>query len=447
MEAFDLIVIGTGTAAQVAAGRVRNAGRSVAVIDHRPFGGTCALRGCDPKKMLVSGAEALDLSRRMRGRGVAGDLRLDWKDLIAFKRSFTDPVPKKREEGFARQGISAYHGTARFCGPDIVVVNGSTLKGRHILIASGGRPASLRFPGAEHLTLSDAFMELERLPERIVMVGGGYIAAEFSHIAARGGAKVTVLQRAARLLPHFDPDLVAWLMQKFAEIGVEVRLQNTVMAIERSGGGYRVRTQTSDGESAVDANLVVHAAGRVPDIDALDLAAAGVAVEDGRLRLNAYLQSISNPIVYAAGDAAGQGPPLTPVSSHDAKVVAANILEGNHAQPDYRGVPSVAFTLPPIAAVGLSESAARAQAGKLRIHSAFVPDWYTARRAAESVYGYKTIVDEDSGRILGAHVVGPHADEVINVFGLAIRYDLRAADLKAAVFAYPTGASDIGSML
>jgi glutathione reductase (NADPH) len=151
MEAFDLIVIGSGTAAQVAAGRVRKAGRSVAVIDHRPFGGTCALRGCDPKKMLVSGAEALDLSRRMRGGGVAGDLRMDWKDLIAFKRSFTDPVPRKREKGFARQGISAYHGAARFCVLDIVAVNGSTLKGRHIVTASGARPASLSFPGAEDL--------------------------------------------------------------------------------------------------------------------------------------------------------------------------------------------------------------------------------------------------------------------------------------------------------
>jgi len=447
MEAFDLIVIGSGTAAQVAAGRVRKAGRSVAVIDHRPFGGTCALRGCDPKKMLVSGAEALDLSRRMRGGGVAGDLRMDWKDLIAFKRSFTDPVPRKREEGFARQGISAYHGAARFCVLDIVAVNGSTLKGRHIVTASGARPASLSFPGAEDLTLSDAFMELERLPERIVMVGGGYIAAEFAHIAARAGAKITVHQRAACLLPHFDPDLVAWLMKKFKGIGVDVRLQNTVTAIERSGNGYRVHTQTPDGEAVVDADLVVHAAGRVPDFDALDLAAAGVAVEHGRLRLNAYLQCISNPIVYAAGDAAGQGPPLTPVSSHDAKVVAANILEGNHAQPDYRGVPSIAFTLPLIAAVGLSESAARAQAQKLRVRSAFVPDWYTARRVAECIYGYKTIVDEDSGRILGAHVVGPHADEVINVFGLAIRHDLSAADLKAAIFAYPTGASDISSML
>ena len=153
----------------------------------------------------------------------------DWE--AYGKRYFTDPVPRKREEGFARQGISAYHGAARFCGPDMVAVNGSTLKGRPIVIASGARPASLSFPRAEHLTLSDAFMELERLPERIVMVGGGYIA-------------------------HFDPDLVAWLMKKFKEIGVDARLQNTVTAIERSSNGYRVHTQTPDGEAVVDADLV-----------------------------------------------------------------------------------------------------------------------------------------------------------------------------------------------
>ncbi|MFL5064396.1 MAG: dihydrolipoyl dehydrogenase family protein [Xanthobacteraceae bacterium] len=447
MDTYDLIVIGTGTAAQTASGRVRKAGRTVAVIDHRPFGGTCALRGCDPKKMLVSGAEAVDLARRMHARGVAGELHIDWKGLIAFKRTFTDPVPEKREQSFAAQGIDTFHGAARLAGPDKVAVDGSTLKARHILIASGARPAPLGFPGAEHLTLSDAFMELERLPGRIVMVGGGYIAAEFSHIAARAGAKVTVLQRGARMLPHFDPDLVSWLMEKFKEIGIEVRARNTVAAIERSGNAYLVRTQTSEGEAAVDADLVVHAAGRVPDIDGLDLPAAGVAVEDGRLRLNEYLQSVTNPIVYAAGDAAGQGPPLTPVSSHDAKVVAANILEGNRHRPDYRGVPSVAFTLPPIAAVGLSEAEVGRRGLNVRVHSEKVPDWYTARRVAETVYGYKTLVEQDSGRILGAYLVGPHADEVINLFGLAIRHGLTVDDIKTTIFAYPTGASDIGYML
>ncbi|MGH8324127.1 MAG: FAD-dependent oxidoreductase, partial [Steroidobacteraceae bacterium] len=198
MDSYDLIVIGTGTAAQVVASRVRGAGRSVAVIDHRPFGGTCALRGCDPKKVLVSGAEAADWARRMHRRGVAGELRIDWRELIAFKRTFTDPVPKKREESFAKQGIDALHGMARFSGPDTVIVEGRALKGRNIVVAAGARPVPLGVPGAEHAFTSDAFMELEDLPKRIVMVGGGYIAAEFSHIAARVGANVTVLQRAAR---------------------------------------------------------------------------------------------------------------------------------------------------------------------------------------------------------------------------------------------------------
>jgi glutathione reductase (NADPH) len=447
MDSYDVIVIGTGTAAQAVSSRVRRAGRAVAVIDHLPFGGTCALRGCDPKKMLVSGAEAIDWAWRMKGRGVTGELHIGWKELIAFKRSFTGPVPRKREESFAKQGIDAFHGTARFSGPDTILVEGRALKGRNIVIATGARPVPLGFPGAEHAITSDAFLELEDLPKRIVMVGGGYIAAEFSHIAARAGAQVTILQRGERMLPRFDPDVVGWLMEKFSENGIEVQTGAAVHAIERAGSGFRVCARSKRGEIAIDAGLVVHAAGRTPDLDALGLAAGGVAVEHGRIVLNEFLQSVSNPAVYAAGDAAAKGPPLTPVSSHDGKVVAANILDGNRHQPDYRGVPSVAFTLPPIAAVGLSESEARSQCPNLQVNSAKVPDWYTARRAGESVYGYKTLVEDGSGRILGAHLAGPHADEVINLFGLAIRHNLTIRDLKTAMFAYPTGASDIGYML
>jgi glutathione reductase (NADPH) len=447
MDSYDLIVIGTGTAAQVTAARVRRAGGSVAVIDHRPFGGTCALRGCDPKKMLVSGAETVDWARRMHRRGVVGEVRINWKELIAFKRTFTDPVPKKREESFAKQGIDAFHGMARFDSPDTVLAEGRALKGRNIVIAAGARPVPLDFPGAEHAITSDAFMELEDLPKRIVMVGGGYIAAEFSHIAARAGAKVAVLQRAERMLTRFDPELVGWLMEKFSEIGIDVLTGTTVEAIERAGSGFRVRARAKNREITIDADLVVHAAGRAPDLDALNLSAAGVAVEHGQIALNEFLQSVSNSAIYACGDAAAKGPPLTPVSSHDGKIVAANILEGNRHRPDYRGVPSVAFTLPPIAGVGLSEAAARKQVPKLRVNSAKATDWYTARRVGELVYGYKTLVEDDTGRILGAHLVGPHADEVINIFGLAIRHNLTADDLKTTMFAYPTGASDIGHML
>jgi glutathione reductase (NADPH) len=235
-------------------------------------------------------------------------------------------------------------------------------------------------------------------------------------------------------------------MEKFAKIGVEVRTGTAVEAIEEVEGGFRVYGRAGSKETAIDTDLVVHAAGRVPDLD-LNPSAAGITVENGRLALNEFLQSVSNPAVYAAGDAAAEGPPLTPVSSHDGKVVAANLLEGNRHRPDYRGVPSVAFTLPPIAAVGMSEVAARAAGLAFRVNCQKVPDWYTARRVGETVYGYKTLIEEGSGRVLGAHLVGPHVDEVINLFALAIRRDLTAEDLRQTIFAYPTCASDIGSML
>lgn len=444
---YQLAVIGTGTAAMTAAMRIRKAGWSVAVIDFRPFGGTCALRGCDPKKMLVGGATAVDHVRRMLGKGIAEDTRIDWSDLMAFKRGFTGPVPEKTAKSFGEAGIDTYHGRARFTGPNALEIEGESLEAEHVLIAAGAEPIQLGIPGEEHLIDNEAFLEMEALPRRIAMVGGGYIAAEFSHIAARAGAKVTVLQHGERMLKNFDADLVGWLMEKFHEIGVEVRTNTTVASIEQTGNGYRVNARTDDQQISVEADVVVHAAGRAPALESLDLAAANVASDEGRLELNEYLQSTSNPAVYAAGDAAQMGPPLTPVSNHDAKAVVANLLEGNHRKPNYTGVPSVAFTIPPIASVGLSEAEAREKGLNFRMQCQKASDWFTARQTAEPTYGFKVLVDEESDRVLGAHLVGPHADEVINIFTLAVRHGLTVEQLQDTMFAYPTGASDIGSMI
>lgn len=415
---YDLAVIGTGTAAMVCAMRVAKAGKSVAVIDEKPFGGTCALRGCDPKKMLVAGVEVIDAKRRMAPHGVVGDVRIDWPELIDFKRSFTDPVPEKHEQRYKEAGI-----------------------------ATGAKPRRLGIPGEEHLVDNEDFLSLAVLPKRIVLVGGGYIAAEFAHIAARAGAQVTVVQRGPRMLTGFEPELVDWLMDAFDRIGVRVETGLNVAAIEQRGGDYVVHADGDGRAMQFDADLVVHAAGRVPALDRLDLKAAGIATENGRLSLNDFLQSESNSAVYAAGDVASNGPPLTPVSSHDAKVVAANLIEGNHKKPDYSGVPSIAFTLPPLARVGLSEEEAKKAGRSFEVKCGRASDWYTARRVDEPVYGYKTLVEDGSGKILGAHLVGPHAEEVINIFSLAIRHGLTVEDLKTTMFAYPTGASDIGYML
>lgn len=445
---YDLIVIGTGTAASTAAHQCRAGGFRVAVIDHLPFGGTCVLRGCDPKKVLVGAAEAVDQVRRLRGRGVGGgEPVIDWPELMRFKRSFTDPVPKQRAGQFAQSGIDAFRGQARFKGPRTVEVGATTLEGRCILIAAGAAPVSLGIPGEELLTRSDRFLELERLPRRIALVGGGYIAAEFSHIAARAGAQVTILQQGERILPQFDCDLVRLLEAKSTGLGIDIRVGAKVEAIEKGAGGLRVVIVSEGNRSAVTADLVVHAAGRAPDIGPLDLTAGGVEHQGHRLALNEFLQSTSNPAVYAAGDAAGRGPPLTPVAGYDGGVVAANMLHGNSVRVDYTAVPSVVYTIPALARAGLLEEEARRRNLKFRVRHESTSGWYTSRRVAEDCAGFKVLIEEGTERILGAHLVGPDAAEVINLFALAMRMKIPAGQLKAVLMAYPTAGADIKYML
>ena len=445
----DVIVLGTGSAAQNVAYSLRAARWSVAVVDSRPFGGTCENRGCDPKKVLVGVSELVDWSRRMQGKGIsAPDLSIIWQDLMRFKGTFTDPVPERTEHSFAEVGISIRHGRAHFVDRTSVQVGDDTLVGRSVVIATGARHAPLGIPGEEMLTTSTQFLELDDLPARIAFVGGGYIAFEFAHIAARAGARVQVLHRGARPLEKFDPDLVAQLVQASRELGIEVHLNKAVTAIERQGDHLLVHAGTGEQEQVVEADLVVHAAGRVPEIDDLDLDAAGVAREKGGVTVNSYLQSVTNAAVYAAGDAVASGGfPLTPVAAMQGDLVARNLLEGNQYTPNYTGIPSVVFTTPPLARVGLDEEAARAQGLHFRTHHQDTTNWYSSRRVALSHTGYKVLVEEETDRILGAHLLGLHAEEVINVFALAMRTGLRASDLKSMVYAYPTSASDVSYML
>src|ERR1700720_1314732 len=255
---FDVIAIGTGSAASTIASRCREAGWQVAVVDSRPFGGTCALRGCDPKKVLVGAAEALDWTRRMKGKGIqAAKLQIDWPELMRFKRSFTEPVPRRREHGFAEAGIAAFHGRARFAGPTTVRVGEEILEGRYVVIAAGEIPADLEIPGAEHLTTSDQFLELDELPRRILFIGGGYIAFEFAHVAARAGSQVTVLHRGPRPLALFDPDLVDQPVERTRELGVDVQLGTEAIGIERSSAHFIVRAVAAGKTRMFKTDMVV----------------------------------------------------------------------------------------------------------------------------------------------------------------------------------------------
>ncbi len=446
---FDLVVVGTGSAASTVASRCRSAGWQVAIVDSRPFGGTCALRGCDPKKVLVGAAEVIDWNRRMKGNGVrAEEARIEWAELMRFKRSFTEPVPKQREESFAKAGIAAFHGRARFVGSRAIQVGDDVLEGRYVLVAAGAKPANLKIPGAEHLTTSDQFLELDELPPRIVFIGGGYISFEFAHVARRVGAHVTILHRGARPLDLFDPDLVDQLVKRTRQLGVDVQLQTHAEGIERAPGGLTVHASTSGEKRVFEAEMVVHGAGRVPEINDLDLATAGVEFEERGVKVNEYLQSISNPTAYAAGDAVSSGGfPLTPVAGYQGRIVAANLLEGNHRTSNYRAVPSVVFTVPPLASVGLQERDARERGLRFQTKHENTSAWYSSHRVGEECSGFKVLVEEGSGHILGAHLLGSQAEELINLFTMAIRSGLPAADLKEMMFAYPTHASDIAYMV
>lgn len=446
---YDVVVIGTGVAGSDIAWHCRKAGMRVAIVDSREYGGTCGLRGCVPKKVLAGAAEAVSRVRGLQGNGIRGAVSIDWPELVAFERTFTDPIPRQREEGFRAAGIQAYHGFARFAGSDRVAVGDDTLIARYIVVAAGAHARSLGVPGEDLMTPSDDFFYLEALPERIVFVGGGYISFEFAHVAAAAGSAVTILQRGGRALSGFDPDIVDRLLLASVEAGIDVQTNMPLVSVERDGSGFRVRAGRKGEEKIFGADMVVHGAGRVSAIEDLDLAAGGVETDRRGIAVNDHLQSVSNPAVYVAGDANARSPQLTPVAVRDAHIVVDNILHGNTRVADYSVVPSAVFTSPPIASVGLTEEKAKEEGISYVVTSGDLSGRFTNRSIGQKHAGYKLLVDEDSRRVLGAHLIGPHVEEVINVFALAIKHGLTVDDLAldAIPWAYPSHTYDIIHMV
>ncbi|MEO5982305.1 MAG: NAD(P)/FAD-dependent oxidoreductase [Pedococcus sp.] len=448
-RARDLIVIGAGMAGVAAANKCAAQGWRVAIVDSLPYGGTCALRGCDPKKILRRGAEIIDSARLMRGKGIDDTgLTINWPDLMQHKHGFTDPVPQNVEDGLATNGVDTLHGHARFISGRQIEVDDARYAADRFLIATGARPRALDFPGHEHLIDSTDFLDLGALPARILFVGGGFISFEFAHIAARAGSTAVILDRGERPLKGFDPDLVQLLVDRGREVGVHLRRTTTIASVERGDRGYRVTLDRAGVRETLETDLVVHGAGRIADLAPLDLDAAGVAWGEHGVSVSAHLQSTTNPSVWAAGDSADTaGMPLTPVAVVEAKVAASNMIKGTTTIPDYAGIPTAVFTIPELVRVGMLEAEAKEHGIDLTVRYSDTSGWYSNYRIGEGTAAAKILIDRSNDQIVGAHLLGPEYGELVNTFGLAIKLGLTTRQLKSATGAYPTIGSDLGSML
>ena len=444
-HSFDVAIVGSGTSAYYAASSLNGAGKRVAMIDARPFGGTCALRGCQPKKYLVCNAEAVAMADHLVGQGIATAPRTDWTALQALKNAFLERRSEKDVESWQRTGVATFHGAAVMTGSDQVTVGDDCITASHFILATGATPRRTSIAGSELVQDSEFFLNLPTLPRRIVFVGGGYISFEFAHVAIRAGAEqVTILHRSKRPLKAFDQEIVKIVLAASEAAGIRVVLEESPTSVETTGDALAVNGASG---AIYETDLVIEAVGRLPNLSVLEGGAGNVEHSSRGIAVNAYLQSVSNPLVYAVGDCADTPYQLAPMADEEGKAAAQNIVEGNVRQVDYSVVPSTVFTIPSIGSVGLTEDQAREMQCDFRVNRGTTIAWPSSKRIGEEHAGYKILIDNQSDEIIGAHLARHNASEVINVLALAMKFGIKAADLAEFPWAYPTLTSDLKYMV
>jgi glutathione reductase (NADPH) len=447
-RSFDVVILGGGNAGMGVTVATREAELTVAMIEPDLLGGTCPNRGCMPKKVLVAAAHALDEIERAKAHHITvGKPSLDWAALIDREKAIIGGIPASLGEAMKRRGVEVIRDRGRFVGPNAVAVGGETLQAKHIVIATGSKPRKLPFPGAELMITSDDVLSERKLPASVVFIGGGVIALEFSHVYARTGAKVTILEMLPRLLDNLDADAVTQLRGETERIGVAIHTGVEVQRVEKVAGRLRVVYVEGGSEHSVEAERVVNGAGRLADLDDLNLPAAGVEAARGRIALDQYLRSTSNPAVYVCGDADAVTPQLSPIATYQGRMVGRNIADGPQHVPDYTGIASCVFTVPALASVGLTQAAAEQQAIDLDIKVNDMHEWLSGRTYALSAAWSKVLIDRKTDRIVGAHLFGHAGEELIHIFGLAMKHGLTASAIRDFVYGFPTFSADIRSMV
>ena len=448
-EAFDLIVIGAGNAGMAAAAAGRSAGWSVAVIEEDLLGGTCPNRGCVPKKVLVGVAEVVDHVRRARGHGVTGEVSIDWAALQSARHAVVDELPARMASSLERQGATVIRGTARFTGRHMIAIGDRELTARKVVIATGSMPRPLGIVGEDRLVTSTEVLALERVPSTAVFVGAGVVAFELAHVLARAGCqRITLLEATPQPLPRADGDAIAALVAYGKTLGITVETGALVSAIDREASGQLTVHYTRGGaEHHVTAELAINGAGRIPQIDRLDLPRANITVEHGRVAHAPDLRLRDHADVAIVGDAAGDLPQLSPLATSLGRLAANNLIHHRHDAPELGFVPSCLFTIPTLAQVGLTEAEARARGVNVHVQRTDgMTGWISSRTHHEELAFAKVLID-DAGQIVGAHLIGHGSDANIHLIALAMRHGIRATELAELDTAYPTAAADLRYLL
>ena len=418
------------------------------MIEDRDLGGTCPNRGCTRKKALVAAAHALHEIGQAHVHCISvGKPTLDWAALIDREKEMISGIPDSLAETLQERGVELIRDQAKFVGPNTVEVGGREIEAKHIVIATGSKHRPLPIPGAELMITSDEVLSEPELPESVLFVGGGVIALEFGHVYARAGAKVTVLEVLPQLLPALDADAVEQVRKESRRIGIVVHTGVKVKRVERASKRLRTVFEVDDKELSIESDRVVNGAGRIANVDQLDLEAGNIAHEGFRVSVDETMRSTSNPSVHLCGDVLSGPPQLSPIATYEGRLVGANIVEGPKHRPDYANLPSCVYTIPALATVGLSEAKAKDKGLKTRTQVNDMEYWFSTRTFAETAAWSKIIINEASDAIVGAHFVGHSGEELINIFGLAMKHGIKASQIRDFIFAYPTFSADIKHML
>lgn len=439
---YDLVVIGAGSggvrAARIAAGH----GAEVAIAEEFRVGGTCVIRGCVPKKLYVLASRFRDEFEDAAGFGWrVGPVEFDWPALVAAKEREIARLSALYAQNLEKSSVEIIRARAMVDGPNAVsFADGRRVRARHILVATGGAPVfQPDIPGVEYAISSNEIFDLPVFPKRLLVVGGGYIAVEFASVFARLGAKVHVAIRADLPLRGFDEDLRRYLRAGLVEAGVDLRSRVLPTKIEKTPDGLAVTLEDGTG---LDVDVVLMATGRRPLTAGLGLEKAGVAVkENGAIVVDEFSRT-NIPSIYAVGDVTDRIN-LTPVAIREGHAFADTVFGGRTVAVDHDLVPTAVFTTPEIGTVGLTEDEARARNSRVDVYeTSFRPMRATLSGRAEKVF-MKILVDGPTDRVLGVHILGPEAGEMVQLVAIALRLKARKQDFDATMALHPTLAEEL----